>query len=74
MWLCATSHYGRFGYTPWATAVELVMRYGPLHGIKLHSKKKTLEVEFLGEFESIFKTALNHKSEDLLGTFREITR
>ncbi len=33
----------------------------------------TLEVEFLGEFESIFETALDHESEDLLGTFGEIT-
>jgi hypothetical protein len=33
----------------------------------------TLEVEFLGEFESIFETALDQGSEDLLGTFGEIT-
>jgi hypothetical protein len=32
-----------------------------------------LEVEFLGEFESIFETALDHESENLLGTFGEIT-
>jgi hypothetical protein len=36
-------------------------------------QKKILEVEFLGEFESIFKTALDRKSEDQLGTFGEIT-
>ncbi len=34
---------------------------------------RTLEVEFLGEFESIFETALVHESGDQLGTFGEIT-
>ncbi len=38
-----------------------------------HSRERPLEVEFLGEFESIFETALGHKSEDQLGTFGEIT-
>jgi hypothetical protein len=32
-----------------------------------------LEVECPGKFESIFETALNNKSDDLLGTFGEIT-
>jgi hypothetical protein len=36
-------------------------------------KKKTLEVDFLGEFDSTFKTALDHESEDQLSTFGEIT-
>ncbi len=43
-----------------------IRRSGPLRG-------KTLEVEFLGEFESISETALDHESEDPLGTFGEIT-
>ncbi len=34
--------------------------------------RKTLEVEFLGEFEYKFETALDQESEDLLGTFGEI--
>ncbi len=32
-----------------------------------------LKVEFLGEFEFIFETALDHASEDQLGTSGEIT-
>ncbi len=43
-----------------------ICRSGPYRG-------KTLEVEFLGEFESMFETALDQESEDLLGTFGEIT-
>ncbi len=35
--------------------------------------RKTLEVEFLSEFESMFKTALDQELEDLLGTVDEIT-
>jgi hypothetical protein len=35
--------------------------------------RKTLEVEFIGEVESIFETALDHESEDQLSTFGEIT-
>jgi hypothetical protein len=31
-------HYGEFGYALWATAADLVMRYGPLRGMKLYSK------------------------------------
>ncbi len=31
-------HYGRFGSMLWATAVDLVMRYGPLRGVKPYSK------------------------------------
>ncbi len=31
------------------------------------------KVEFLGEFESIFETALDHELENQLGTFGEIT-
>ncbi len=31
-----------------------------------------LEFKFLGEFESMFKTALDYKSEDQLGIFGEI--
>jgi hypothetical protein len=34
---------------------------------------RTLEVEFLGEFESIFENALVYESGDQLGTFGEIT-
>jgi hypothetical protein len=35
--------------------------------------RKDLRSGFLGEFESIFETALDHKSDDQLGTFGEIT-
>ncbi len=35
--------------------------------------RKTLKVEFFGEFESIFETSLDHESEDQLGSFGEIT-
>ncbi len=34
---------------------------------------KTLKVEYLGEFESIFEIALDHESGDLIGSFGEIT-
>jgi hypothetical protein len=34
---------------------------------------RTLEVEFLGEFESIFENALAYESGDQLGRFGEIT-
>ncbi len=34
---------------------------------------QTLEVEYLGKFESIFETALDQESEGQLGTFGEIT-
>jgi hypothetical protein len=37
-----------------------------------HSAEKTSKLKFLSEFESIFETALDHKSEDQLGTFGEI--
>jgi hypothetical protein len=43
-----------------------IRRSGPWRG-------KTLEVKFLGEFEPKFETALDQESEDLLGTFGEIT-
>jgi hypothetical protein len=36
-------------------------------------RRKTLEVEFFCEFESIFETALDHESEDQLGSFSAIT-
>jgi hypothetical protein len=31
-------HCGGFGYALWATAADLVMRYGPLRGMKQYSK------------------------------------
>ncbi len=34
---------------------------------------RTLEIELLGEFESIFETALVHESGDQLGNFGQIT-
>jgi hypothetical protein len=34
---------------------------------------RTLEVEFNGEFESIFENALVYETGDKLGTFSEIT-
>ncbi len=37
-----------------------------------YSAEKTYKSKFLSEFESIFETALDHKSEDQLGTFGEI--
>jgi hypothetical protein len=45
---------------------RFIPRSGPYH-------RKTLEVEFLGKFESLLETALDHESEDQLGTFGEIT-
>jgi hypothetical protein len=36
--LCAMGHCGGFGYTLWATAANLVMRYGPLREMKPYSK------------------------------------
>jgi hypothetical protein len=36
--------------------------------------RKTVKVKYLGEFESIFKTALVHESGDQLGTFDEIKK
>jgi hypothetical protein len=38
-----------------------------------HSAEKTLEVEYLGEFESIFETAFDQESEDQFGSFGKIT-
>ncbi len=43
-----------------------ICRSGPQRG-------KALEIEFLSEFESVFETALDHESEDQLGTFDKIT-
>jgi hypothetical protein len=34
--------YGEFGCVRWATAVDLVMRYGPLRGMKPHSIKSVV--------------------------------
>ncbi len=34
---------------------------------------KDLRSRFIGKFESIFETALDHESEDQLSTFGEIT-
>jgi hypothetical protein len=31
-------HCGGFGFTLWAIAADLVMRYGPLRGMKPYSK------------------------------------
>ncbi len=38
-----------------------------------HSNERPLKVEYLSEFKSIVKTALDHKSRDQIGTFGEIT-
>jgi hypothetical protein len=38
IWLCAMGHCGKFGYTLWATAADLVMRYGPLRSRRSYSK------------------------------------
>ncbi len=35
--------------------------------------QKDLRSQILGEFKSIFETALDHESEDQLGTFGETT-
>ncbi len=50
----------------WPIAQSKICRSRPDH-------RKTLEFEFLGEFESVFETALDPESEDLMGTFGEIT-
>jgi hypothetical protein len=47
-------------------AHDKIRRSGPYRG-------KTLEVEFPGEFEFIFETALDHESKDQLGTLGETT-
>jgi hypothetical protein len=47
--------------------------------LRLRTKKKAalahlcLEVEFPCELKPVFETALDHESEDQLGTFSEIT-
>jgi hypothetical protein len=33
-------HCGKFGYKLWATVADLVMRYGPLHGMRSYSTVK----------------------------------
>jgi hypothetical protein len=38
IWLCAMGHCGGFGHTLRTTAADLVMRYGPLRGMKPYSK------------------------------------
>jgi hypothetical protein len=50
----------------WLIAHNKIRCSGPKSG-------RTLEVEFLGEFESIFGTALDNKTGERLGTFGEIT-
>jgi hypothetical protein len=35
IFLCAMGHYGEFGCALWATAADLVIRYGPLRRIWL---------------------------------------
>ncbi len=62
----AVAHSAQPNPPQWPLAHNKIRRHGPWRG-------KTLEFEFLNEFESIFKTALNHESEDQLGTFGEIT-
>jgi hypothetical protein len=36
--LCAMGHCGEFGYMLWANEADLVMRHGPLSGMKPYSK------------------------------------
>jgi hypothetical protein len=55
-----------FGFALWPIAHNKIPGSGPL-------RRRTLEAKFLGEFESIFETALDHESGDQLGTFGEIT-
>jgi hypothetical protein len=31
-------HYGQFGCAQWATAADLIMRYGPLRGMNPYNK------------------------------------
>ncbi len=50
----------------WPTVHNQVRARGPERG-------RNLKVEYLGEFESISKIALNRESGDQLGTFGEIT-
>ncbi len=60
------AHSAQPNLPQWPIANRKIRRSGPYCG-------KTLEVEFFGEFESIFETALYHESEGQLGTFGEIT-
>ncbi len=50
----------------WPIAHNKFRQSGPQHG-------RNSEVKFLGKFESIFETAIDHESGDQLGTFGEIT-
>jgi apolipoprotein N-acyltransferase len=38
IWIRTTGHCGEFGSAPGATVTDLVIRYGPLHGMKQCSK------------------------------------
>jgi hypothetical protein len=38
IWLCTVGYCSEFGYTLWATAADLVIRYEPLHEMKVYSK------------------------------------
>jgi hypothetical protein len=50
----------------WPIAHNQICHSGPWPG-------RTLEIKYLGEFESIFETALDHESGDQVGTFGDIT-
>ncbi len=38
IWICAMGHCGEFGCPLWATASNIVLCYGPLHGMKPYSR------------------------------------
>ncbi len=52
--------------TTWPIVNNQIRRSGPEQG------GRTLKVENLGDFKSMFETALHHKSADQLGTFGKV--
>jgi hypothetical protein len=61
IWIRTTGHGGEFGSAPGATVTDLVIRYGPLHGIKLCSKNL---YRFLrcGPWRMIWLCAMGHNA------------
>jgi hypothetical protein len=54
-------HYGGFGSTLWATTADLVMRYGPLRGMKKYSKNMYLFLRY-GPLRRIWLCAIGHSA------------
>ncbi len=52
-------HCGKFGYTLWATAGDLVMHYGPLRGMRSYSKNLWRFLHY-GPLRKIWLCAMGH--------------